>query len=212
MLRHDARKREEAKRAENEASLKAAEEARRVEAEEWAHRAEKRRQSPVLQSTSVEHYTPARFIEAARRVLGRQIDLDPCSCEEANKTVKAVKFYDEETDGLKQEWRGRVWLNPPYNGSAQPFVERLRDRIASKDVTAAVVLLNSNSTDSKWFRPLWDGVLCFCYDRIRFDGPGNGNGPTHGSVLVYFGPHPEAFAKEFQQFGAVMSRYKGGAS
>jgi hypothetical protein len=168
---------------------------------------EKKPQSPVLQSISVEHYTPARFIEAARKVL-EQIDLDPASCEQANKTVGARKFYDAKTDGLKQKWRGRVWLNPPYNGAAQPFIEKLIDSIASKDVKAAIVLLNANATGTKWFRPLWKGLLCFCYDRIRFDGPGDRSSPTNGSVLVYLGPRADAFAEQFQQFGAIVSLYK----
>jgi hypothetical protein len=164
-------------------------------------------QSPVLQSNSVEHYTPARYIEAARKVL-EIIDLDPASCEEANKTVKALKFHDKESDGLKHEWRGRVWLNPPYNGSAAPFVEKLMDSLANKKVTAAIVCLNSNSADSKWFRPLWKGLLCFCYDRINFGNNGSGGGNTHGTVFIYFGPRRDAFAEMFKQFGAVVSEYQ----
>jgi hypothetical protein len=166
-------------------------------------------QSPVLQSTSVEHYTPARFIEAARKVL-EQIDLDPASCEEANKTVRATKFHDAESDGLTQEWRGRVWLNPPYNGKAAAFVNKLLDGIAKKSVTAAIVCLNTASTDSQWFRPLWNGLLCFFYEPITFGRPGNqSSSPApHATVLVYFGPRPDAFAEEFQQFGAVVSPQK----
>jgi hypothetical protein len=34
-----------------------------------------------------EWYTPARFVDATRTVLGK-IDLDPCSCEAAQETVK----------------------------------------------------------------------------------------------------------------------------
>ena len=65
-----------------------------------------------------ERYTPAQYIEAARRVLG-EIDLDPASCEIAQRTVKAVEYFTAKDDGLEQEWHGRVWLNPPY---AQPVI------------------------------------------------------------------------------------------
>jgi hypothetical protein len=159
-------------------------------------------QSLLLRSNSVEHYTPARFIEAARKVL-ETIDLDPASCDEANETVRALKFFDAQSDGLKQKWCGRVWLNPPYDGGVQPFIEKLMDSLASRDVTAAIVLLNSNSTDSKWFRPLWEGLLCFCYDRSSFKG----HSPANGSVFVYFGPRPEAFTQEFSVFGAVVCAF-----
>jgi hypothetical protein len=62
---------------------------------------------------SHEWYTPAKYIETARRVLG-QIDLDPASSEMAQRTVRADRYFSERDDGLSQQWQGRVWLNPPY--------------------------------------------------------------------------------------------------
>jgi len=60
-----------------------------------------------------EWYTPAQYVELARSVLG-EIDLDPASSPEAQKVVRAKKFFDKNIDGLKQNWDGRVFLNPPY--------------------------------------------------------------------------------------------------
>ncbi len=70
-------------------------------------------------SESNEWWTPEPYIEAARSVLGG-IDLDPASCAQANETVQAARYCGVADDGLKQEWKGRVWLNPPNrpNGKA----------------------------------------------------------------------------------------------
>lgn len=60
-------------------------------------------------SGNSEWYTPSKYIEAARAVMG-SIDLDPATTEQANKTICAKKYYTRETNGLLQEWHGNVWL------------------------------------------------------------------------------------------------------
>ena len=38
-------------------------------------------------------------------------ELDVCATAE---NAKCKKYYSPEEDGLKQEWRGICWMNPPY--------------------------------------------------------------------------------------------------
>lgn len=161
----------------------------------------------VTQSLTNEWYTPAEYIEAARRVLGG-FDLDPASCAEANATVGAAVYYSEEDPGLEHRpWKGRVWLNPPYGRLAGAFVVRLAEDYAAGHVSAAVTLLNAHCTDTAWFRPLWDHTLCFTYGRLNFAaGTAARGGSTHGSVFGYLGPDPAAFAAEFGRYGAVVKR------
>lgn len=159
----------------------------------------------VQQSTSNEHYTPAKYIEAARLVLGT-IDLDPASCKEANKTVKATEFFDKKKDGLSQEWHGKIWFNPPYGDLVGKFIAKLMVELEAGHVTEVIVLVNAHGTDTLWFQPLWDGCLCFTDHRINFMGGGTRSGSTHGSVFVYFGPDKRLFKKQFSQFGAVVER------
>lgn len=157
-------------------------------------------------SESNEWYTPARYVEAARRVLGG-FDLDPASNPTANETVQATTFYTITDDGLTKDWRGRVWLNPPYGGMSGPFAARLVEQFAAGSVTAAMLLVNANSTDASWFQPLWDYLLCFTNHRINFVSPvGVESGSTHGSVFVYLGPDRDRFIQEFASLGAVMER------
>jgi ParB family chromosome partitioning protein len=156
-----------------------------------------------------EWYTPELYIDAARDVLGG-IDLDPASNIIAQKTVRASKFFTKEDDGLKQEWRGKVWLNPPY---AQPliahFVEKMVAERSSGNVNAAIMLTN-NYTDTAWFHAAAGvaDVVCFTKGRIRFiDTSGNRASPIQGQAFFYFGAEPKRFADKFSEFGFIMGPY-----
>jgi hypothetical protein len=160
----------------------------------------------ITQSITNEHYTPAEYIDAAREVLGG-IDLDPASCAKANKVVKASRFFTIEDDGLRKDkdWHGpRVWMNPPYGGKAGEFVSKLMDEMEAGRVSAAIVLVSSTTTDTVWFQPLWNGLLCFTDHRINFYGDGERSGSTNGSVFVYFGDRPDVFIGCFSKFGTVV--------
>jgi len=163
-------------------------------------KAEKRKRhhdAALRMSESNEWYTPLVYIEAARKVLGI-IDIDPASCEEANKTVKAAAYFDKNIDGLKQDWPGKVWLNPPYGGLSGSFTSKLIEQYEGGKTTEAILLVNANSTDTRWFHSLWNYVLYFTDHRINFiSSNNNSSGSTHGSVFVYFGPDPNKFANEF---------------
>lgn len=153
---------------------------------------------------SYEWYTPTEYIDAARRVMGG-IDLDPASCAEANKVVGARAFYSLEDDGLTREWRGRVYLNPPYSYPAvEQFCQRLVEEHNAGKVKQAVVLVN-NSTDSAWFHDLARacGAFCLTRGRVRYWGP-NSAQARQGQAFFYLGPERDAFMREFAAFGIVV--------
>lgn len=155
-----------------------------------------------------EWYTPAPYLETVRQLMGA-IDLDPASNDMANRVVQASTYYTAVTNGFDKEWRGRVWLNPPYgreNGDSNQ--ERWSGRLISqyaRGITTEAVLLVNAVTDRKWFQPLWDYPICFVSERIRFyDEHGEFGQPTHGNVFVYFGKNPARFATLFQQYGRIV--------
>ncbi len=152
-----------------------------------------------------EWYTPAPYVEAARACLG-SIDLDPATAPAAQETIRAARFFTRDDDGLKQEWRGRVWLNPPY---AQPditrFIVKLLAEIAAGRATEAI-LLTHNYTDTAWFHAAAGqcAALCFTRGRIRFVGAsGEIAAPTQGQAFFYFGPGIERFRASFASFGFI---------
>ena len=161
-------------------------------------------------SESHEWYTPEQYIEAVRSLLG-EIDLDPASCERANQIVRAKTIFTCADDGLDQSWYGRVFCNPPYDvvggeSNAGRWAQKMIQQYHAGNITEGVLLVG-NSTEKKWFQPLWDFVLCFTDHRIKFSNEeGIGAQPTHGNTFVYFGRQADCFRKFFTPFGAIVTR------
>ncbi len=155
-----------------------------------------------------EWYTPADIVEAARTVLG-EIDLDPASSDAANKIVKASAYYTAADDGLSKPWRGRVWMNPPYEtGLIEKFTARLRECFDADEVSEAIVLVN-NATETRWFQNLAASasMLCLVTGRIRFWSETKETAsPLQGQAILYFGVRREAFARGFRPFGIIWER------
>lgn len=122
--------------------------------------------------------TPREIVEA----LG-EFDLDPCECTPQPWRHAARGFCVAE-NGLRQEWTGRVWLNPPYsNWSA--WVERLADH------GSGTALLFARTETADFVSLVWSRAhaLLFLWGRLHFHSPdgqrakGNAGGP---SVLVAY--------------------------
>ena len=154
-----------------------------------------------------EWYTPLRFVELARSVMGG-IDTDPASSAIANRTVRASKYFTADDDGRAQTWAGRVWMNPPY---AQPLMSDFAEAVASKfeggEIDQACILVN-NATETQWFQRMLStaSAVCFPKSRIKFIDPdGNASGaPLQGQAIVYMGDEVTAFQDAFRGEGAVL--------
>lgn len=167
----------------------------------------KARTHVVHNSGENEWYTPLVFLDAAREVLGK-IDLDPASCEVAQKNVKAKQFYSVDDDGLTKTWKGSVYMNPPYSKDlCSKFVTKLLDSLNEGTVTSAIILVN-NATETAWAQPLLDDATAVCFPggRIKFlDRSGKpANTPLQGQMFVYLGPDAGKFRAVFQKFGSVL--------
>ena len=155
-------------------------------------------------------HTPREYIERARTLMGG-IDFDPASSEKANETVKADTFYSTALvtpakldphhkevrernlrATLDKPWRGKTWLNPPYNSlECEALTKRLVDACGKGDITDAVVLV-SDSTDTGWWQCMAAHCSCFGFAKSRISfvngdtGMENSAAPR-GSTLFFFG-------------------------
>lgn len=136
-------------------------------------------QMPVAGSTD-EWLTPPSLIEA----LG-PFDLDPCSPGDRRPWDTAAKHYSIEDDGLRQEWSGRVWLNPPYSDAGR-WLARLAEH---GDGTA---LIFARTETAMFFEQVWEKAtaLLFLRGRLSFHHVGGKRARANAgapSVLVAYG-------------------------
>ena len=153
-----------------------------------------------------ESYTPTVYVESAREVMGK-FDLDPASNEMAQKTVDADHFYTIDDDGLTKDWRGKIWMNPPYTARViNVFINKLVSHYLAGEVTEAIVLTNNN-TDTSWFHEaaINGAAVCFTSGRINFlKRDGSKSSPTNGQSFIYFGENINSFKDVFSKHGLVM--------
>ena len=170
---------------------------------------------------SPEWYTPAPIVEAARLLMG-EIDLDPASHEDANQTVRAVRFYSVDDDGLKQRWFGRVFVNPP-GGFVAPFWHKFNSNEFTEGIWIGYSLeqLQTLQQIGAARTPL-DFPFCVTSRRIAFveneakkaarfekliaagKVPNQKSSPSHSNYISYRGWQRDKFAEVFRQFGQVV--------
>ena len=173
----------------------------------------KYRAFPTQQQPEVERYSPPWLADAARKVMGA-IDVDPASCERANKTIKATKFFSEKTNGLRQQWRGRIFLNPPFGHEWRAWAVKLMAEIAAGRTKQAFLVAPGAVLwvlAAPWFRPLLRGSLFLPNERIEYHNPRSDTWQDVclGSFCVYYGPQQTRFAKVFGSKGTILRQHRG---
>lgn len=159
-------------------------------------------------SGDVEYYTPSEIVEAARRTMG-QIELDPFSSDEANKRVRAKRYFTPKEDGLVQPWiTPAFWMNHPFGRSTNgPCVNKAVEEFKSGRAKQGCCITFA-ATSEQWFQPLLLRPQCYLSPRTNYFLPDGSLkvGVTKGSVVTYFGYDIGAFAREFSPLGVVKVR------
>lgn len=163
--------------------------------------------------------TPSWLVEKCRLVLGI-IDLDPCSTEDWNTTIKATTFLDKEYDSLNNVWcttPQSIFINPPGG------------KIKNKSLTSLYWhCLCEHHRKGLIMHTMWIGFsleqlaisqgydkykmvnfsICVPKYRIQFDEyPGRpGLAPSHSNFILYMPGslnNIAFFQREFEDLGAV---------
>jgi phage N-6-adenine-methyltransferase len=122
--------------------------------------------------------TPQNFFDLLNEEFNFTIDV--CAIPE---NAKCEKFFTPEINGLKQEWKGVCWCNPPYGREIGKWVEKAY--IAST-LGATVVMLLPARTDTKWFHEYIynKAEIRFVKGRLKF-GNSKTAAPFPSMVVVF---------------------------
>lgn len=97
--------------------------------------------------------TPKDFFEELDKEFN--FDLDVCASQE---NTKCLNYFDEKEDGLKQEWFGVCWCNPPYKTKLQDqFLKKAKEE--SFNGVTTVLLLPARTDTKRFFEYCWDEQL-----------------------------------------------------
>jgi hypothetical protein len=181
---------------------------------EWAEAARRARHS----AGNPDWHTPAPIVDAAREVLGT-IDLDPCSCADANLVVQAERFFTVGDNGLMLPWAGRLFVNPPGKQTAAFWRKLIEEPIdAAIWIGFSLESLQTLQRSGAPKTPL-DWPICIPSRRISFvesaakadarraklraqgKRESLADSPAHGNYITYIGPSADRFVEVFGRFG-----------
>lgn len=121
--------------------------------------------------------TPQDVFDALNREFRFETDV----CASANN-AKCATFFTKSDDGLRQEWKGVCWMNPPYG---RELGEWMRKAFRSAMSGATVVCLIPSRTDTQWWHEFaMRGEIRFLRGRLRF-GSAKNSAPFPSAVVIF---------------------------
>ncbi len=153
-------------------------------------------------SKSIEWLTPPELLYS----LGT-FDLDPCS-PIVRPWDTAKKHYTVKDDGLSQDWKGRIWLNPPFGRKkSYAWMERMAQH------NNGIALLAARTETKMFFNFVWPvatGIL-FLERRPHFHYQNGQRAKCNSGApicLISYGPSNYSFLERSSLGKTVRLKFK----
>ena len=129
----------------------------------------------MFTSTTDQWATPQDFYDKLNEEFGFTVDV--CALPE---NAKCSVYFTPEIDGLKQDWLGVCWCNPPYGRGIGEWIKK------ASQSEATVVCLVPARTGTAWWHDyaMKADDIRFIRGRLKFGGSKN-SAPFPSAVLVY---------------------------
>jgi phage N-6-adenine-methyltransferase len=122
--------------------------------------------------------TPQDFFDELDREFG--FTLDVCALPE---NAKCRRYFSPERDGLKQDWTGVCWMNPPYGREIGEWVAKAFE--SARNGATVVCLLPARTDTAWWHTYVMEATeVRFVRGRLRFGGAEN-SAPFPSAVVVF---------------------------
>ena len=132
-------------------------------------------------SDSSEWRTPAGLYHRLDEMF--HFDLDPCATHENHL---CDWYFTKDDDGLKQEWAGNVFVNPPYGRELPKWVKKAYEESLEGRCRTIVMLIPARPDTRYWQDIIFPYAAAICYikGRLKFND-GNQGAPFPSAIVVF---------------------------
>lgn len=132
-----------------------------------------------MSSDSSEWETPQDLFDDLNDIY--QFNLDPCATKD---NAKCKLFYNEAYNGLKQQWNGRVFMNPPYGRKIGLWLAKAYHEVKKGNASVVVCLVPARTDTKYWHEFCMKGHIVFFKGRLKFSDSAN-SAPFPSAIVVF---------------------------
>ncbi len=123
--------------------------------------------------------TPIKFFNKVNKEFN--FDIDVCATE---ATAKCDIYYTPEIDGLKQDWNGNCWMNPPYGREIGKWIKKAYEE--SLKGATVVCLIPARTDTTYWHEYIFPyaSEIRFIKGRLKF-GNSTNSAPFPSALVIF---------------------------
>lgn len=116
-----------------------------------------------FKSDNIVYSTPIKLFNVIDNEF--KFNLDVCALPE---NAKCVNYFSPDVDGLKQDWKGACWMNPPFNKNLKEWVVKA-DSESKKHNSVVCCLIPVRSNTIWWKNVCLGAEIRFIIGEVNFN-------------------------------------------